>query len=677
MVPEELRRRYRPRGLLGQGGFGVVLEAFDQEQARTVALKLLRVDSEEARARFLQEAQLTARIRHPHVVQVLDHGVTATGEVYIAYAFLEGPTLAAVAVGSPSPSAKQVHRWGAAIAGALHEVHAAGIVHRDLKPENVLLVAGDHPVLCDFGVARAEDGVRTETGMILGTPAYIAPEVWLGRPLTPAADQFAWGACLYELARGQKVYGTEDPGEIVRLVSRGGPRLAELSTGDVGLDLVLRRALAPDPGARYPDCGAFATALAGEVVPVGRTRVLRQVAATVPAESPRMAAAGGRRTRPWVARLPLLGLALAAGAWLHGGPRGDAAGPTAGPTAGPAGPAEPGEDPGVRRALEGLEESLGTIERHYGGDPLGLPVGLSPHQHEAELKRIMPALEEAQFGLDFEQYCADLVRWLGALRALQERRPPGRSLLRHPQVVAGLRRFGLQTLGRLCWDQRSMVDRALHLPGSAEYDQSFAEFVLGNANPWRELRSYPEQVAAALEDWPGEGSDVSLATSVLVRGMCESDAFRRSLDPARRRLETEAPGADRAWLWICYSSTLSRLVGATLLPCEERERNFSLLWDTMVRQRSLVPPELWLDTLGVVLGNRLGTLRRCPDALDARTLAELGAMLDELEVLARRGSASAREHAQLASLAAVEYVILGRPQPELEEVRQRLRELAR
>lgn len=265
-VPGSLTRRYRLRRVLGAGGFGTVYLAEDQQVGRLVALKLLEVPDPEVRLRFQREARVTAALEHPHVVRVFDSGVTPEGPAFIAYEYVDGSDLAAALDERRLPP-EEVMRVGIALAEALHEAHRQGVIHRDVKPANVLLRDGAAPVLTDFGIARVVAGetLATAEGVILGTPAYMAPEVFMGAPPDAAADQFALGATLIEAAGGEGVYPGSDLTEILAAMRAQRPdRFPEVLRGRLGpLEAVLARAVASAPQDRYPDCGAFAAALRG------------------------------------------------------------------------------------------------------------------------------------------------------------------------------------------------------------------------------------------------------------------------------------------------------------------------------------------------------------------------------------------------------------------------------
>jgi serine/threonine-protein kinase len=280
-LPDELKDRYRVHEELGRGGFGVVIAAEDLELGRRVAIKLLDHHQEpDFAARFQREAQVTASLRHPHVVAVYDYGVAADGIAYILYELVEGRSLAReVAVAPPPPEV--VVRWGVQLAEALQAAHEAGVVHRDVKPGNALLRGDGQAVLCDFGIAYRALGltVITEDGVRLGTPAYMAPEAIVEGAYTPAADQFALASTLLEALTGLPAYGTAELYGVLREAQAGGPLGgAALARVPEGLRKVLARALERDPAARYPDLGSLARALGrADLRGVPRGRALTRV----------------------------------------------------------------------------------------------------------------------------------------------------------------------------------------------------------------------------------------------------------------------------------------------------------------------------------------------------------------------------------------------------------------
>ena len=206
--------RYRLQALIGTGGMGDVWLAWDRSLRRNVALKILRAGaapSPDTLKRFEREAQAAAQLRGQHVVRVFDFGASDDGLYFIAMEYLSGMDLATlVARFGPLPPARAINVVMQACR-ALEEAHAAGIIHRDLKPHNLFMThVGDDPdfvKLLDFGVARLRDPAAgtetlTWTGMVVGTPSYLAPELWQGAPADERSDIYALGATLHFLVSG-------------------------------------------------------------------------------------------------------------------------------------------------------------------------------------------------------------------------------------------------------------------------------------------------------------------------------------------------------------------------------------------------------------------------------------------------------------------------------------------
>jgi predicted Ser/Thr protein kinase len=199
---------YRLQDRLGEGGMGVVHLACDPE-GRQVAIKVLRPLAGEdvnARRRLAREVETMRRVRSPYVAEVLDADVSGE-HPYIVTRYVPGPTLDDMVRRQGPLSEAGVQRLALGLAEALRAIHAAGVVHRDLKPGNVMLT-DDRPVVIDFGIAQAPEATRlTQTGMVMGTPGYLAPEVIEGKPSSPASDVHAWGATVAYAATGRQPFG--------------------------------------------------------------------------------------------------------------------------------------------------------------------------------------------------------------------------------------------------------------------------------------------------------------------------------------------------------------------------------------------------------------------------------------------------------------------------------------
>lgn len=241
---------YRLVNRLGEGGMGVVHLALDP-QDRPVALKVLRAHvaaDPDARRRLAREVETLLRVRHPNVAQVLDADLDA--EVpYLVTTFVPGRSLEEHVREHGPLSADHVAHVGRRIASALSAIHRVGVVHRDLKPANVMLLDGE-PVVIDFGIAHMVDESRiTMTGLVMGTPGYLSPEIVDGQPVTPATDWWGWGATLAFAASGRPPFGAGTATAVLDRVRRGA---CDLSGVDARLAGVIAAALVVDPARRAP-----------------------------------------------------------------------------------------------------------------------------------------------------------------------------------------------------------------------------------------------------------------------------------------------------------------------------------------------------------------------------------------------------------------------------------------
>jgi serine/threonine protein kinase len=207
--------RYRLLDRVGSGGMGVVWEGRDERLERRVALKQLHRQSgasaseaEVANQRAMREARLTARLQHPHAVPVFD-AVEQDGQLWIVMPFIPSVTLAAVLEQGGPLQPDEAAKVGAQVASAMAAAHAVGIVHRDVKPGNIFIAEDGAALISDFGIARAlGDATLTSSGMIHGTPAYLAPEVARGSGANFASDVFSLGSTLYSALEGSPPFGT-------------------------------------------------------------------------------------------------------------------------------------------------------------------------------------------------------------------------------------------------------------------------------------------------------------------------------------------------------------------------------------------------------------------------------------------------------------------------------------
>ncbi|MBB5154853.1 serine/threonine-protein kinase [Saccharopolyspora phatthalungensis] len=244
--------RYRLQQQIGSGAMGVVWQAVDERLHRTVAVKQLLLqpgytpeETEEARQRSMREGRIAARLQHQNAIVVFDVAEDE-GHPVLVMEYLPSQSLASVIDEQGVLPPLQVARIGVQVAGALAAAHMAGIVHRDLKPGNILLGDNNIAKITDFGISRAIGDVAvTKSGILAGTPAYLAPEVALGRDPAPASDVFSLGSTLYAAIEGEPPFGVDENAiSLLHRVARGQiepPRQAGPMTP------ALMQLLRPDP----------------------------------------------------------------------------------------------------------------------------------------------------------------------------------------------------------------------------------------------------------------------------------------------------------------------------------------------------------------------------------------------------------------------------------------------
>jgi eukaryotic-like serine/threonine-protein kinase len=266
--------RYRLKRRLAAGGMGDVWVAYHPGLKRDVAVKILRPEQQErstsALARFEREVRATAELAHPNTVRVFDYGASEDGLWYYVMELLQGETLAehVTRVGPLSP-ARAVHIVGQA-ARALGEAHDRGIVHRDVKPENLFLTSlgGEHDFVkvLDFGIAKvaSSEGTMTNTGAVLGTPAYISPEVAVGRNADARSDVYGLGGVLYFLLCGRPPFEADSTGALIFAHVHERPASPSSLLGHPippDIETVVMRALEKDPALRFNTAAELALAL--------------------------------------------------------------------------------------------------------------------------------------------------------------------------------------------------------------------------------------------------------------------------------------------------------------------------------------------------------------------------------------------------------------------------------
>jgi eukaryotic-like serine/threonine-protein kinase len=385
--PERIGR-YEVLAELGQGAMGIVYKTRDPQLERIVAIKTLRRDLglppeeyADLRKRFYQEATAAGRLNHPSIVTI--HDVVEIGDVpYIVMEFLDGRPLADLIASRGSlPPAEAVRLLGP-VCAALDYAHAHGVVHRDIKPGNIMVGADGTAKIGDFGIARLAGSNVTRTGVVVGTPAYMAPEQLRGRVPDGRSDLFSLGVVLYEALTGANPFRCEDlTATLYQVVQVEPPSVREKNpTVPLALDRVVATAMAKSPDQRYPTARALGEALAavvaGPPTPAGGTATVRLPAPTAATLRLPVPDAGRYRVR----RIAAGGAAcvvLAAVGWALWGPgtprepapteRPAAAGPALRPAAPPPAPARPS----VVRAGEIVVATNPAVEVLVDGFPRG------------------------------------------------------------------------------------------------------------------------------------------------------------------------------------------------------------------------------------------------------------------------------------------------------------------
>ncbi len=303
-----LAGRYAIQGLAGEGGMATVFRATDLKHHRPVAIKVLRPElaATVGSERFLKEIELSARLQHPHILPLYDSG-DAGGFLYYVMPLVDGESLRDRLTRDGKVPFDEAVTLLREIASALGYAHAQGIVHRDIKPENIML-SGGHAVVADFGIARAlrvAAGGQQMTGLgfAIGTPAYMSPEQATASEVDGRSDQYSLACVFYEMVSGQAPFsGPTVQAVLTQSLTGPRPRLSKLThTTPAEADAPLQRALASDPGARFPTVQEFAAtverAAGGGAGAVAERRRLRRMAFGLP-----------------------VAVALAAAAWIYFGP---------------------------------------------------------------------------------------------------------------------------------------------------------------------------------------------------------------------------------------------------------------------------------------------------------------------------------------------------------------------
>ena len=260
--------RYEILGELGQGAMGVVYKARDPLIDRVVAIKTINLslamdEKEEYEGRFYQEAKAAGRLNHPNIVTIYDVG--KSGDVaYIAMELLEGRELRDIMNEGALLPVEQVLNIVAQVAQGLAYAHEHEIVHRDVKPSNIMVIRDGHVKITDFGIARmASSSVRTQTGMVLGSPKYMSPEQVMGKTIDQRSDIFSLGVMLYEMLTGQAPFDGENVNAIMYQTLNAVPAPPNMMNPAIPemVNFIVAKALAKKAEDRYQNAKDFAADL--------------------------------------------------------------------------------------------------------------------------------------------------------------------------------------------------------------------------------------------------------------------------------------------------------------------------------------------------------------------------------------------------------------------------------
>ena len=264
MVGETIAGRYELKEVVGHGGMSTVYKAHDSLLERNVALKVLHQqynEDEEFVERFKREARSVAQLQHPNIVTVIDRG-EEDGRQYIVFEYIDGENLKELVVRKGRLDVRTALEIALEIARGLSFAHESGLVHRDVKPQNVLLNGDGGAKVTDFGIARSLEVERsmTQTGTVLGTSNYIAPEQAGGKPVDAHTDVYSLGIVLYEMLTGELPFpGDNFVAVAMKHIQEPSPSVLD-TRGDVPLRVaeMIDRALEKDPEQRFPTMDAFA-----------------------------------------------------------------------------------------------------------------------------------------------------------------------------------------------------------------------------------------------------------------------------------------------------------------------------------------------------------------------------------------------------------------------------------
>jgi eukaryotic-like serine/threonine-protein kinase len=259
--------KYEIRRQLGRGAMGTVYEGFDPVIERIVAIKTVRLpevaDEETAEeiARFRREAQAAGRLSHPNIVGVFDYGETAD-LAYIVMEYVDGPPLKNLLDKHEQFPLASIVRIMEDLLAGLQFSHERGVVHRDIKPANLMLTKSGQAKIADFGIARIESSSMTQAGTVLGTPAYMSPEQFMGQVVDARSDIYSSGVLLYQLLTGERPFEGSMSAIMHKALNTEAPSPSQISvTAPRPFDGVVKRAMAKRPEDRYSSAAEFMAAI--------------------------------------------------------------------------------------------------------------------------------------------------------------------------------------------------------------------------------------------------------------------------------------------------------------------------------------------------------------------------------------------------------------------------------
>ncbi len=275
MEQAKIPERYTLLEEVGQGGMAIVYRATDETLKRVVAIKVLHqhlAAEPESKARLEREAQAVAKLRHENILEIFDYSGLDSQSSYIVTEFIDGQTLKQFLAGRTLRHPEVAALVAMEVCGALAHAHSVGVLHRDVKPENVMVRKDGLLKLMDFGIAQVLDLQRmTVTGQLLGSPAYMAPEIVEGKQLDFRTDVFSVGIMLYLLATGSLPFTGKNPHEVLRRITEGkftDPRMVGRGV-DQALSRIITKALARRPEDRYSDVVLLADELRAYLTDAG------------------------------------------------------------------------------------------------------------------------------------------------------------------------------------------------------------------------------------------------------------------------------------------------------------------------------------------------------------------------------------------------------------------------